>query len=164
MIIFDTDILSMFAKANALDILIKALSGFRICITPRVKEELSIPLQYGYSFPQIIFDRVELIFPTEDELSLYENFQKANQSLGKGELEALSIAKIRRAIFAANDKKAMELASKEGITVITVHTVLRAMLKKKTLDVIAVKELIKKIEDVDNVIILDKDKIFRDIV
>lgn len=44
MIIFDADIISMFAKAGAIDILFKTLSNFRLCITPRIKDELIVPL------------------------------------------------------------------------------------------------------------------------
>lgn len=84
--------------------------------------------------------------------------------LGKGEIEAISIAKSRKSIFATNDKKATDAAIKEGLTVISVHIVLRAALKKKILDSAAIKELIRKIEEADNTIILDKNKIFEDSV
>ena len=39
MIIFDTEILSMFTKANVLDVIVEALSRFKLCITPKIKEE-----------------------------------------------------------------------------------------------------------------------------
>lgn len=162
MIICDTDILSMFAKADAIDVLIKTLSNFNLCITPRIKEELSVPLQYGYSFPQIIFDRMELIFPTETEAFLYEELRNKNQSIGKGEIEAISIAKNRKCIFATNDKIAIETALAEGVTVINVHTVLKVMLKKGEIDKASVRQLIYKLEEMDNAIILGKDEIFEE--
>lgn len=163
MVIFDADIISMFTKAGVIDVLMKTLSKFRLCITPRIKDEISMPLHFGYSYPQIIFDKVELIFPTEEESSLYETYQKTNQSLGKGELEAISLAKLRKCMFATNDRKALEFAVTEGITVINVHTILKAMLKKKIVNVSAMQALIERIEETDNTRILKKNDIFQDI-
>ena len=160
MIIFDADILSMFAKADSLDIMTKTLAKFRICITPRIKEELSIPLQYGFVFPEKIFDTVELLFPTASESSLYDNFRNKYNQLGKGELEAISVAISRNCIFATNDKKAFAIAAKEGLTIINIHTILVAMLRKKILDVDGIKEFIHRLESADNTVILDKEKIF----
>jgi len=62
-IIFDTDILSMFAKAKGLDVLFSLLADFKLCIIPRIKEELSAPLEYGHSFPQQIFNKFEVVAP-----------------------------------------------------------------------------------------------------
>ncbi len=161
-VIFDADIISMFAKAGAVDVLIETLSKFRLCITPRIKDEISVPLQFGYSFPEIIFNKLELIFPTEEESSLYQTYHKVNQTLGKGELEAISIAKSRKCIFAANDRKALEFAVNEGLTVINVHSILKVMLEKEILNINELKVLIGKIEEADNTRILGKDMIFED--
>ncbi len=62
-VIFDTDIASMFAKAKSLDILFVVLSGVKLSITPKIKDELSIPLDYGYNFPEEIFQKFGLIVP-----------------------------------------------------------------------------------------------------
>jgi hypothetical protein len=77
MVIFDADIISMFTKAGVIDVLIKTLSKFRLCITPRIKDEISMPLHFGYSYPQIIFDKVELIFPA----ILGEPFERADNKV-----------------------------------------------------------------------------------
>ena len=46
MIVFDTDILSMFAKIDAIDLL-KPLFGKTAIITPKIRDEISVPLEYG---------------------------------------------------------------------------------------------------------------------
>lgn len=162
MIILDSDILSMFAKADALDVLQQILSGSRLCITPRIKEELTIPLQYGYSFPQVIFDHTELIFPTEEEAELNESFQMSDKSLGKGELEAIAVAKKRACIYATNDRKAIELAVREGLTIMNVHTVFKIAFKKGIYSIEEIRGIVLRLENSDNAIILDKDRIYED--
>jgi len=43
MIVFDTDILSMFAKIDAVDLL-KRLFGEKAVMTPKIRDEISVPL------------------------------------------------------------------------------------------------------------------------
>jgi len=50
MIIFDTDILSMFAKVDEIGTL-SHLFDEKIAVTPKIRDEISAPLDYGYSFP-----------------------------------------------------------------------------------------------------------------
>ncbi len=103
MIIFDTDILSVFAKIKKLE-LIKRLFGV-IYITPMIREELTVPLEYGYDFPKEILDKSRVIIPTLEELGQYNEFKVR---LGKGEAEAISIAKSRKMLLATNDKVAQK--------------------------------------------------------
>jgi hypothetical protein len=51
MLIIDTDILSMFAKADALDVLMLLFGREQIGMTPAIADEITVPLQYGYDFP-----------------------------------------------------------------------------------------------------------------
>ncbi|WP_295103031.1 hypothetical protein [uncultured Candidatus Kuenenia sp.] len=81
MTIFDTDILSTFAKINRLD-LIKKLFG-TIYITPMIKEELLAPLEYGYKFPLQILNDSTVIMPTEGDLRLYANLSILSKFHGK---------------------------------------------------------------------------------
>jgi predicted nucleic acid-binding protein len=90
-VIFDTDILSAFAKANALQPLKKLFSKHDIYIAPEIYEELSVPVDYGYSFPLKIFEEFEIIATFREEQEIYREFLRANRRVGKGELEAISI-------------------------------------------------------------------------
>ncbi|NUM34542.1 MAG: hypothetical protein HUU50_08365 [Candidatus Brocadiae bacterium] len=77
MIIFDTDIASLFAKSDTIDLLFKILPNFSFAITVKIKEELSVPLQYGYSFPQEIFKQFITLVPTRKNISLLKNLKYA---------------------------------------------------------------------------------------
>ncbi len=151
----------MFAKAKSLNILFDLLAESKLSITPKIKDELSIPLEYGYSYPEDIFKKFDLVVPDKDDFTEYERLKALYPYLGKGELEALAIAKTRKCILAVNDRKAFEVACKEGITPINVHTILKTLLKK-----ISNKEemsiLINRLEESDNTVIKGKEYIFED--
>lgn len=148
MTIFDTDILSTFAKINRLD-LIKRLFG-TIYITPMIKEELLAPLEYGYKFPLQILNDSTAIMPTEGELSLYSNFRT---KLGKGEAEAISIARTRKLSFVTNDKVAQEIAKENGVNIISIQAILKASLEKHFLSQVELFEVIKDMGFKDGLII-----------
>jgi len=59
LLILDTDIDSAFAKAGHFDVLIKLFG--KVGITPMVYEELQIPLIHGYTYPEEIFNKAELV-------------------------------------------------------------------------------------------------------
>ncbi len=82
--------------------------------------------------------------------------------LGKGELEALAIAKKKNCILAINDRKAFETALKEGITSINVHIILKTLLKKKILSKEELSVLINRLEESDNSVIKDQENIFKE--
>lgn len=111
MVIFDTDILSMFAKIDAIDLL-KQLFGEKAVITPKIRDEISIPLEYGYNFPLKVISAIKTIPLSRQALEEYLRLQK-NFSLGKGELEAIAYCKTEKCIFATNDIKAREFAKSE---------------------------------------------------
>lgn len=148
MTIFDTDILSTFAKINRLD-LIKRLFG-TIYITPMIKEELLAPLEYGYKFPLQILNDSTVIIPTEGEWSLYSNFRT---KLGKGEAEAISIARARKLSFVTNDKVAQEIAKENGVNIISIQAILKALLEKHFLSQVELFEVIKDMGFKDGLII-----------
>ena len=100
MIIFDTDILSIFAKVNRLDLLKNLFSV--IYITPMIREELFIPLEYGYRFPLKILSNSVVIIPNEQEFDIYA---KLRLKLGKGEAEAISIAKNRKLLLRSMERR-----------------------------------------------------------
>jgi len=148
MIIFDTDILSIFAKVNRLDLLKNLFSV--IYITPMIREELFIPLEYGYRFPLKILSDSVVIIPNEQELDIYT---KLRLKLGKGEAEAISIAKSRKLLFATNDKVAQKVAKENSVKVISLQAILKACWKKKILPKEQVLNLIEDIKREDNLII-----------
>lgn len=148
MIIFDTDILSIFAKISRLE-LIKKLFG-AIHITPMIREELTAPLEYGYEFPKDVLDNSSVIVPTVEELGSYNEFKVR---LGKGEAEAISIAKSRKLLFATNDKVAQKVAKENGVGIISLQAILKTLVKRQILTLDDLNEIINDIRSKDNLVI-----------
>jgi len=148
MIIFDTDILSMFAKVDEIGTL-SHLFDEKIAVTPKIRDEISAPLEYGYSFPLKVLSRVKTVPLSKEALEEYERFQH-NFTLGKGELEAIAYCKKEGAVFATNDIKAREFAKREGVFVISLQAILKTLWKKNIKSKEEVREMLAKIKEADN--------------
>jgi len=94
MIVFDTDILSMFAKIDAIDLL-KRLFDDKIVMTPKIRDEVYVPFEYGYSFPFKVFSKIATAPLANLALKEYERLQE-KLTIGKGELEAIAYCKTER--------------------------------------------------------------------
>ncbi len=149
MIILDTDIISAFAKADSLDLVLKLFRN-EIYITPKICEELQMPLYYGYSYPKEIFKKVKILTPNPEEQEIYLETLSKNTILGKGELEGICIAKERNYRFSSLDKKAVEFAKSKGIKVVVLKAILRTLLEKRICSKEEVRSIIKNIEERDN--------------
>lgn len=53
--------MSMFAKADAVDLLGGFLGKGRVAMTPAIRHEISIPLQYGYIFPKAVLSQIPVV-------------------------------------------------------------------------------------------------------
>jgi len=148
MIVFDTDILSMFAKIDAVGLL-RRLFGKKAVITPKIRDEISVPLEYGYSFPQKVISTIKTVPLSKQALEEYIRLQ-GNLSLGKGELEAIAYCKTEKCAFATNDIKAREFAKSGGVSVISLQAILRALWKKKISSKKEIKQILERIKDADN--------------
>jgi len=161
-IVVDTDILSMFAKIDAIDLL-KKLFKDRMVITPKVRDEISTPLEYGYVFPLNVISKIETVPLSPSALKEYERLSE-NWTLGKGELEAISYCKTENGIFLTNDKKARELAKNEGVRVISLQAVLRALWKTEIKTKKETKKILERIKEMDNLYISpeNEEEIFKE--
>ncbi|MBC2697080.1 MAG: hypothetical protein HF976_06080 [ANME-2 cluster archaeon] len=161
-IVFDTDILSIFAKADAILYLERLFSKDRLLITPSVYRELKVPKEYGYDFPDQVFNsgRFELVQLTGGEVEEFKLKLLKAKTVHSGELEAVIIARSRGYMFSSNDTKALEFAVSEEIEVLYLHSILRALWKFSLLTPDEVKELIGSMELRDNMEIKEKDLIF----
>ncbi len=70
--LLDTDILSIFAKVNALALLREILGCDRLPITTGVFNEIVIPLEYGYDFPRGIMAVADTVLMSADEAAIFE--------------------------------------------------------------------------------------------
>ena len=148
MIVFDTDILSMFAKIDAIDLL-KRLFDDKIVMTPKIRDEIYVSSEYGYSFPFKVISKIATVPLANLALKEYERLQE-KLTIGKGELEAIAYCKTERCIFATNDIKARKFAKSEGVSVISLQAILKAFWKKKIKSREEVKQILERIKDADN--------------
>ena len=111
-VILDTDVLSMFAKIDELQLLETFFGKSRLAVTPAIYQELMAPIGYGYRFPEKVFPLVSLTLLTVAEKQSALDLQKRSQRLGHGEAEALSLCQARKWFFVSNDAVALRTARK----------------------------------------------------
>jgi len=133
---------------NLLNLLFKK----KAVITPRIRDEILAPLAYGYTFPQTVVSTIKTVPLTHKALEEYVRFQE-DVTLGKGELEAIAYCKAEKCTFVTNDRKAREFAKSEGVPVISLQALLKALWKKKLKTKKEVREIFKRIKEVDNLLV-----------
>lgn len=161
-ILFDTDLISSFSKIERIDLLEKLFYKIDLCISFEVFKELLVPLDYGYSFPNIIFNKCQVVYCEKDEIELFQNRLLENKFLGKGELESITICQSRNFFFSAIDQKAIDYAQSQGITVFPLKLILRLLWKQGILSKPEVRGLILELEHKDKLMIKFVDDIFED--
>lgn len=147
--IIDADILSMFAKVDAVDVLEGFLGKGRVAMTPAIRDEISTPLQYGYTFPKAVLSRIPIIPLTGHAWQEYERLWTIGLSLGKGELEAIAFCRAEEALFATNDSAARKFAQAQGVQVISLQAILRGLWLTGVRSKAGVKELLEDIKKAD---------------
>jgi predicted nucleic acid-binding protein len=147
-VIIDTDILSMFAKVDAVDVLEEFL-GTGVVMTPAIRDEISIPLQYGYTFPTSVLSRISVAPLRGRAWQEYERLRTIVSSLGKGELEAIAICRAEGALFATNDSTARRFAQGQGVQVISLQAILRGLWQSGMRSKMEVNGLLKRIKQAD---------------
>ncbi len=149
LIIIDADILSMFAKTDTTDVLVEFLGREHTATTPAIVDELSVPLQHGYTFPLRIFSHIPVVSVNEQVRREYRQMRAKEASLGRGELEAIAFCKIREALFATNDLLARKFAQKQGVNVISLQAILRGLWMCGVRSKAEVREILEQIKKVD---------------
>jgi len=160
-IILDTDIASAFAKIKRLELLMKLFLKHRIVVTPKIYEELTTSLDYGYTFPLDIIRCFEVLYPSEPESEDYQKLLMEKRTLGKGELEAITISKHRGYIFASLDTAALRFAEENGVETLGLHAILRSLWESGLQSKDEVSAIVKELEKEDNTRIQDIEVVFR---
>ena len=149
-VIIDTDILSMFAKVGAVDVLEGLLGKGRVAMTPAIRDEISIPMEYGYTFPGEVLSRIPVVPLTAQVLEEYErSWTTMGYSLGKGELEAIAFCRVAGALFATNDSAARKFAQDQNVQVVSLQAILRGLWVSGMRSKAEVKELLEHIKKAD---------------
>ena len=162
-VILDSDIASQFAKIERISALKKLFSKHKLVITPKIYQELSVALDYGYDFPNNIFDEIAVLNTKEEEEKKFEKMLRGEvKDLGRGEVEAIIICENRNYIFCSFDKRAIDFAKEKGVKTIGLHVILRSFWKSGLVEKKDVKKMIDEIEEKDRTRIKNKEKIFTD--
>jgi len=90
MFVIDTDILSIFAKSDNIDLL-RELFGNNAVMTPAIFQEITAPIDYGYEFPHAIIQTIRTVQMNEDAIVCYRRFFKT-KNWGEVNAKLLHIA------------------------------------------------------------------------
>ncbi|MBI5389699.1 hypothetical protein HZB01_04970 [Candidatus Woesearchaeota archaeon] len=153
--VFDTDVVSTFAKIRRFDLFPSVFGKSELLLPPAVVTDIKRAkypfLQNSLVLP--LFKQIEL---QEKERILAEEIHSF-KNLGKGESECIAIAEVRKAVFVSNDKKAVHFAESRGIGVVTLISILLYL--KTVLSNEELWQLMNEIETKDKVVIVGKEKI-----
>ncbi len=111
-----------------------------------VYEELQTPLRHGYTYPDEIFNKAELVTISEEEQREYLRLKEEYSKIGKGEVESMVVCRKREFLFSSFDKKAISVAKESGVSVITAGTIFKGLLLK---GVATKKEVFKILQDIE---------------
>lgn len=149
MLIIDTDAASVLAKGKLLEETLELFKNHEIVITPKIEEELEKPLEHGYNYPNQIFDKINTETPTEEERKQYREWFN-EQSVDKGELEAIAIAESRDAIFFTMDQVAARYAEKQNVQTLAFNNIVKLLHEKEIVSKKDLKDSLELIEQRDN--------------
>jgi len=132
-----------------MDVLLEFLGPARVVIVPAIRDGISIPLEYGYEFPELVLRRIPVVRLTEQAWDECERLRSSGASLGKGESEAIAACKTEGALFATNDAVARKLAQGQGVRVISLQAILRGLWLSGLRSKAEVKSLLAQIKEAD---------------
>jgi predicted nucleic acid-binding protein len=158
LVVLDCDIASCLAKINRMDLLEVAFPGFEKCITESVSIELLRASQAGFSFPERIFKSIPIISLNQEERSMLQDIPQ-NRSIHFGEAEGIILSKNRNAIFLTNDSRVMRYCRDNDLNVLDLWDILLLLSRQGALTLEEMKDLIRDIEEKDNIIIKDRTSI-----
>jgi len=156
----DTDILSAFAKVNAMKLIKKLFDELKI--SPSIYEELMRAKRAGYSFVDDIFQNTEIILLSETEFKSFRNLLEKEKNMHEGECQLIALCRSRNGILLTNDRYVKNYCKENGIEFLDMEEILRAMKLKKILSREGLRKLIDDIEKKDHTIIKSKDDILED--
>jgi predicted nucleic acid-binding protein len=156
-VLADTDILSAFAKVNAMKLIKKLFEELKI--SPSIYEELMRAKRAGYSFVDNIFQNTEIILLSEMEFNSFRNLLENEKNMHEGECQLIALCRSRNGFLLTNDRYVKNYCKENGIEFLDMEEILRAMKLKKILNHEELRKLIEDIEKKDHTIIKSKDDI-----
>ena len=162
MILSDTSILSSFAAARGLPLLLAALEGDTIFIPPAVEQELRAGLARGITYVQNVLDlipagQVQVLDLNESDLKCMTSLPEA---LGPGEREAIALCRRYRAILLCSDRRVVRYCDAQGIICLDLSSLLRKLWTEDIATRAKVKTMIVRMEKAENLVFQDQDRVF----
>lgn len=145
-VVSDTNMLSSFAAADALPVLLRLFVKTEIYIPSAVLEELKVAIQHGRSYLNVILqaiaDQQIILLP----LTYAENqvLTLLPRRLNAGERQAIVLAQTRKGVLLSNDKRAVNYCVQQGIQVIDLVDALRLLWIRKILSRNEIQQLIER--------------------
>ncbi|KXA94524.1 hypothetical protein AKJ37_07540 [candidate division MSBL1 archaeon SCGC-AAA259I09] len=158
----DTDLLSVFAKVESLDLIRKAFPKGDFVISESVYDELSVSTEEGFDFPKRIFVNVEIVGLNQSEESLYRKRREKSKylTISKADLKTLIMASERNLPILSNDGKLLELADQENVPALDIYDVFKILFRKGKLPEKEIRDILSNMEKKDNAFFKDKGIIF----
>ena len=157
--LLDTDILSLFAKAGAIDLLLRLLRVDRLAITQGVFTELTIPLEYGYRFPHSVFAVSATVPLTDAELALYVTL-RLEGVVSVADAEQIAVCQTRGWVYVTMDQVAARTAQQRGVRTIGLHSLFKALQQAGILSDDALRTLLDHMERLDRTRFPFRDDLF----
>ncbi len=155
----DTDILSLFAKAEAIGLLLRLFRVERIPITQSVFNEIAVPLEYGYLFPHAVFAVSVTISLSEAELALYETL-RLEGVVSAADAEQITVCQARGWAYVTMDQVAARTAQLCSVRTIGLDAIFKALRKAEILSDEALRTLLDRMEQLDRTSFSFRDDVF----
>jgi len=163
MILVDTNVLSTFARVDALPLLWELFTDRPLSVTPAIFREVLEAISQGCTWladiPALVKrGRIQLVSPTAADVLAAEGLA---DSLGGGEREAIALCKKHGWAFVTNDRRARNYCREVGVEVFDLAGLLRAIWVTNLRSKKFVAKLVRRIEDVETLVFKNKQAIFQ---
>lgn len=155
----DTDILSLFAKTEAIQILLRLFGAERLPITPGVFSELLAPLDYGYDFPHQVFANSTVVSLSLTELELYAQL-RLEGNVSSADAEQIAVCHTRAWVYVTMDRVAARIAASHQVHTVDLYALFKALRKGEVLTDDTLYKLILRMEHLDRTKFPFRDEFF----
>lgn len=159
--LIDTDILSLFAKSDAIELLLRLLRVDTLTITQGVFNELAVPLEYGYRFPHRVFATSTTVSLSTEELTIYEAL-RLEGIVSAADAEQIAICQVRGWVYITMDQVAARTAQQHGVRTISLPSLFMALQRAGILDDDSLCTLLDDMERLDRTHFPFRDSLFSD--
>ena len=145
-VVSDTNMLSSFAAADALPVLLRLFVRTEIYIPPAVLEEIQVAIKNGRTYLndilKAITDQQIILLPlTNDEI---QALAVLPHRLNAGERQAIVLVQERNGVLLSNDKRAVRYCAQQSIRTIELIDALRLLWIRQILTQNEVKQLVER--------------------